>query len=385
MLVRSISRRDSVIALMLSLSLLWAAGTPLARADDASRAAKIAELMRLTGLARMLAESKVTEQAAARKMIQSMSEQMFAKFPTIPPEQRTRLEGAERQFQRDVENGFDQEDAVRTWGRLYSQSLTDADLDAILAFYRSPVGQKDVTATGAALPQFQHYIIEKNAAVMNAAVANYTAALRSIVDSSTADGAAMRGASNAGAAKAGAATAGGVTAGAGTATGAMAGRAAGAANEGASNEGAANEGADKGGAVTPGTALVGPGSVGAVTAGSSTTPESPARRWDSNPTAPNGLVIPNPPPSERCEVTPPTPVGAHAVPPSGRSLLCVCVDEKGALTRDPVIAESSGDSRVDSGAVKMARSDSGRYEPPRVDGQPQRACFRFAIDFKHQQ
>jgi hypothetical protein len=375
MLVRSISPRDSVVAVVLCLSLLWAAGTPLARADDASRAVKIAELMRLTGLAQMLAESKVTEKAAARKMVQSMSQQMFAKFPTIPPEQRTRLEGAERQFQRDVENGFDQEDAVRTWGRLYSQNLTDADLDAILAFYRSPAGQKDVSATGAALPQFQHYIIEKNAAVMNVAVANYTAALRSIVDSSTADGMAMRGASNAGAAKAGAATAGGVTAGAGTATGAMAGPAA----------GASNAGADKVGAVTPGTAMVGPGAVGAVTAGSSTTPESPARRWDSNPTAPNGLVIRNPSPSERCEVTPPTPVGAHTVPPSGRSLLCVCIDEKGTLTRDPVIAESSGDSRVDSGAVKMARSDSGRYKPPIADGQPQRACFRFAIDFKHQQ
>jgi hypothetical protein len=341
MLVRSISPRDSVVVLMLCLSLLWAAGTPLARADAASRAAKIAELMRLTGLAQMLAESKVAEQAAARKMVQSMSEQMLAKFPTIAPEQRARLEVAERQFQRDVENGFDQEDPVRTWGRLYAQSLTDADLDAILAFYRSPVGQKDVTATGAALPQFQHYIVEKNAAVMNVAVANYTAALRSIVDSSTADSAAMRGASNAG--------------------------------------------ADKVGVVTPGTAMVGPGAVGAVTAGSSTTPESPARRWDSNPTAPNGLVIPNPSPSERCEVTPPTPVGAHVLPPSGRSLLCVCIDEKGTLTRDPVIAESSGDSRVDSGAVKMARSDSGRYKPPIVGGQPQRACFRFAIDFKHQQ
>src|ERR1700704_2778992 len=131
MLLRSISPRGSVVALMLCLSLLWAVGTPLARADNASRAAKIAELMRMTGLARMLAESKVAEQAAARKMVESMSEQMFAKFPTIPPEQRTRLEGAARQFQRDVENGFEQEDAVRTWGRLYSQSLTDTDLDAI--------------------------------------------------------------------------------------------------------------------------------------------------------------------------------------------------------------------------------------------------------------
>ena len=308
---------------MLCLTLLGMAGTPVTRADDASRAAKIGELMRLTGLARMLAESKLAGQAAARKTIQSMSEQMFAKVPAIPPEERARVEVAKRQFQRDVDSGFDQDDAVRTWEGLYSQNLTDADLDAILAFYRSPVGKKDVSATQAALPQFQRYLAEKNAAVMNAATANYAAALRSIIDSSDANGAAVRGAAKAGA--------------------------------------------------------------GAMTAGPSAISADSPRPWDSNPTAPNGLVIPNPPSSERCAAAPPTPVGAHAVPPSGRSIVCVCIDEKGALTRDPVIAESSGDSRVDSGAVKMARSDSGRYKPPTVDGQAQRACFRFAIDFQHQQ
>lgn len=282
---RSISPNGAVVALVLCLSLLWAAGTPLARADETSRAAKVAELMRLTGLAQMLAESKRAGQAAARKTIQSMSEQMFAKFPAIPAEQRARIEGAGQQFQRDVDNRFDQDDAVRTWGRLYSQNLTDADLDAILAFYRS----------------------------------------------STESGTAMGGASTQGVVRA-----------AGVSAAPM----------------------------TPGPAALPEG--------------SPAPRWDSNPTAPNGLVIQNPPPSERCEVSPPTPVEAHAVPPSGRSLVCVCIDEKGTLSRDPVIAESSGDSRVDSGAVKMARSDSGRYEPPLLAGKPQRACFRFAIDFKHQ-
>jgi hypothetical protein len=320
---RSISPRSSVAALMLCLTLLGTAGTPLARADEASRTAKVTELMRLTGLAQMLAESKLAGQAAARKMIQSMSERMFAKFPAISPQERARIEGAGQQFQRDVDDGFDRDDAVKTWGRLYSENLTDADLDAVLAFYRSPVGQKDVTARAAAFPQFQRYMVDKNTAVMNAAVANYTAALRGIIDSPTADGRTVRGAAKAGSTS-----------------------------------------------VTPPAVSASP----------------PVRPWDSNPTAPNGVVIPNPPQSERCEVTP-TSVGvhAHAVPPSGRSLVCVCIDEKGTLTRDPVIAESSGDSRVDSGAVKMARSDSGRYQPPILDGQRQRACFRFAIDFKHQQ
>jgi uncharacterized protein len=287
-------------ALMLCVSLLWAAGTPLAGADDAARAAKLAELMRLTGVAQMLADWKLAGQAAARKTIETVPGRMFAKFPAIPPREHAQIEGAAVQFQRDVDDGFDQDDAVRTWGRLYSGNLTDADLDAILSFYRSPAGQKDVSATSAAMPQFQHYMVEKNAATMKAAVANYTAALQSIVDSSTAD-------------------------------------------------------------VTP------------------------ARPWDSNPTAPDGLVAHNQSSSERCDVTPSTAGVARAVPPTGRSIVCVCIDEKGILTRNPVIAASSGDSRVDSGAVKMARSDSGRYKPPTLDGVPQRGCFRFAIDFRHQQ
>src|SRR5882762_6503101 len=130
---RSISPRSPVAALMLCLTLLGTAGTPLARADDASRAAKVAELMRLTGLAQMLAESKLAGKAAA-----------------------------------------DRDDAVRTWGRLYSENLTDADLDAILAFYRSPVGQKDVSARAVASSQFQRYLVEKNTAVVNAATATVT-------------------------------------------------------------------------------------------------------------------------------------------------------------------------------------------------------------------
>src|SRR6202000_146110 len=102
--------------------------------------------------------------------------------------------------------------------------------------------------------------------------------------------------------------------------------------------------------------------------------------WESAPRAPDGRVVPGPSLPERCDVSLTSAAGTHA---SGRSVVCVCTDEKGSLTRDPVIAESSGDPRVDSGAIKMARIDSGRYIPPPVNGQPQSACFRFAIDFSH--
>jgi hypothetical protein len=216
---------------------------PVAWADEASKAAKIAELMQLTGA---------------------------------------------RQFLHEVDGKYDQEEAVRAWGRYYSENVTETDLDAILAYYQSPAGQKDVSASRVALGQVQRYMREKHpqaapvVATTNTLVAPITTSTQSTV---------------------------------------------------------------------------------------------------SPPRAPDGRVVPSPSLPERCEVAPTAPAGTHRA--SGRSVVCVCTDEKGALIRDPTIAESSGDPRVDSGALKMARVDSGRYSPPTLNGQPQSACFRFAIDFSH--
>jgi TonB family protein len=112
-------------------------------------------------------------------------------------------------------------------------------------------------------------------------------------------------------------------------------------------------------------------------------PDRPPLRFSgSDPSAPDGKVVASSV-SDRCEAPPSVASPAQHASLSGRSVLCVCVDEKGTLTQAPVITESSGDSRVDSGAVKLARLDSGRYRPPAVDGKPQKGCFRFAINFRH--
>jgi Uncharacterized protein conserved in bacteria (DUF2059) len=249
-----------------SIICLCSLGTAVqvAWADASSKAAKIAELMQLTGA---------------------------------------------RQFLHEVDGKADQEEAARAWGRFYSENVSEGDLDAILAYYRSPAGQKDVSASRAALGEVQRYIARKRVPTAS-----------------------------------GTAVAAGV------------------------------------GSVPSGTL-----SAGAVGPTSTAPPSATARPWDSAPRAPDGRVVPSPSLPEQCDI-PPTPAsGSHAVPSSGKSVVCVCTDEKGTLTREPVIAESSGDARVDSGAIKMARVDSGRYIPPTVEGHPQSACFRFAIDFSHHQ
>lgn len=228
-----------------SLCLLSAAA--VAWADAGSKAAKIAELVQITGV---------------------------------------------RQLLHAVDSKSDQEQAVRAWERFYSDNVTETDLDAILAYYRSPAGQMDVSASRAALGQVQRYIQDKHAPTPSARV----------------------------------------------------------------------------------------GSAPPVPAAESTRQTNAGTT--APPRAPDGRVVPSPSSPEQCEVTSTVSSGTRA---SGRSVVCVCTDERGTLIRDPVIAESSGDPRVDSGAIKMTRIDSGRYIPPTVNGQPQSACFRFAIDFSHRE
>jgi len=302
MLIRYPWPRGAAIAAILSVGALSAGPLFAAPSQEDSKRAKITELVQLQGLGRMMEQSKAAGREEATRMVRSMTGKMFAQFPNIPPERRTAIEAASQQFLSEVENSFDQDDAVRAWGRFYSEGLTEQELDAILAYYRSPAGQKDIRASQAALPQFQKYMVEKRTAVTNAAVANYAAALREIANPSNVD------------------------------------------------------------SIQP--------------------KESPIRPSDSNPSVPDGKVVANSV-SDRCEAPPSIGSPAHNVSATGRSVLCVCVDEKGALTQDPVITESSGDSRVDSGAIKLARLDSGRYKLPAVDGKPQKGCFRFAVNFRH--
>jgi hypothetical protein len=294
--------RRAAIAVILSIGALCAGHLLAAPNQEDSRSAKITELVRLQGLARMMEQSKAAGREAATQMVRSMTDKTVAQFPDIPPQKRMAIEAASHRFLSEVDSGFDQDDAVRAWGRFYAQGLTEQELDAILAYYRSPAGQKDVRASQAALPQFQQYMLEKQTTARNAAIANYAAALREIVNPSRVD------------------------------------------------------------SIPPALARMRPAG--------------------SNPSVPNGKVVADSV-SDRCEGPPSTASPARNVPQTGRSVLCVCVDEKGALTQDPVITESSGDSRADSGAVKLARLDSGRYKLPAVDGKPQRGCFRFAINFRH--
>jgi TonB family protein len=66
----------------------------------------------------------------------------------------------------------------------------------------------------------------------------------------------------------------------------------------------------------------------------------------------------------------------------GVSTVQVCVDAKGRLTSDPTTAKSSGSTRLDDGALKLARAGSGHYRASTEDGQPVSSCYPLGVRFQ---
>jgi protein TonB len=76
------------------------------------------------------------------------------------------------------------------------------------------------------------------------------------------------------------------------------------------------------------------------------------------------------------------PVVSRRLGEEGTALTRVCVDEKGRLTQQPSLAQSSGSARLDEGALKLAKAGSGRYRATSEDGQPVSSCYVFRITFQ---
>jgi TonB family protein len=76
------------------------------------------------------------------------------------------------------------------------------------------------------------------------------------------------------------------------------------------------------------------------------------------------------------------PLPAKYLGEQGVATVQVCVDAKGRLTSDPTTLQSTGSSRLDQGAIKLATAGSGHYRASTEDGEPVNSCFPFRVRFQ---
>ena len=76
------------------------------------------------------------------------------------------------------------------------------------------------------------------------------------------------------------------------------------------------------------------------------------------------------------------PAASRRLAETGATTVQVCVDTRGRLASEPVVTQSSGVSRLDEGALKLAKAGSGHYRPTSENGQPVNACYPYRIRFR---
>jgi TonB family protein len=75
------------------------------------------------------------------------------------------------------------------------------------------------------------------------------------------------------------------------------------------------------------------------------------------------------------------PQAARRLEQQGNVIVQVCVDSRGRLTSEPTAMQSSGNARLDGGALVLAKAGSGHYRATTEDGHAVSSCYSFRVVF----
>jgi periplasmic protein TonB len=76
------------------------------------------------------------------------------------------------------------------------------------------------------------------------------------------------------------------------------------------------------------------------------------------------------------------PAASKRLNEEGSPTVHVCIGASGKLTAAPTIAQSSGSTRLDDGALALVKAGASKIVPGTEDGKPVDACFDFRIKFQ---
>lgn len=162
------------IALLLALVILLPAHA--APRDD-----KVRELMKAQGLMQMLEQQLEAGKEDSRKQVRLMSDQMISRLKPTPAYQDKLLRAFD-DFVQSLNKTWSAGEMVDVWAKAYGSQFTDKELDGLLAYYRSPLGQKDVKASQAAMPVITQHFAQKIGPVVERETQIYMDKLEKLVE-----------------------------------------------------------------------------------------------------------------------------------------------------------------------------------------------------------
>ena len=166
---------------LVSLTLVVVSLCPVTFADQESKAKKLDELMKLTGLYNVIEQQRqaIGQQAEAFRL--QILQEFKTNVPEVGQEVWEKFDAASAKFVAASKPSWTAEEAVKLYADLYGADITEDELDQILAYYKSPIGQKDIAASLAAVPKWTAFLTEKNQEVLQRNLQTFMGEIRQIV------------------------------------------------------------------------------------------------------------------------------------------------------------------------------------------------------------
>ncbi|SNT29916.1 hypothetical protein SAMN05421770_10735 [Granulicella rosea] len=131
----------------------------LARADEASKHAKLLEYFQLTHMQDRVEQMKVAAEAQSK----NFAAQQIASFG-LPSDQTKSVDAYYKKLSELVASRYDWTNLGPAYEKIYADLYSEEEISAILLFYKSPIGQKLLAKT----PEVTSRMLEVNRQKMEA-------------------------------------------------------------------------------------------------------------------------------------------------------------------------------------------------------------------------
>jgi hypothetical protein len=151
-------------------------------ADESARQAKITKIIEAQGLQQMFQQQLDQSKAQAGDLGKNLYRKMLSENGIVAEQENTTLEHVFTQYIERCSTMFTAKEFVETWSRFYGNNLSEAELEKILAYYKSSAGKKDVAASQAAMVGFSQVIGAESQKRMNDSIGQLMVDLKAAME-----------------------------------------------------------------------------------------------------------------------------------------------------------------------------------------------------------
>lgn len=161
--------------------LMLSAGPVVAIAPDLTRDQCVAALVKAAGLNEVLDQARSDSNKEAHTKVDQMVGQLRNYMPELSPEQHKAFEAAVDKFLTTVASPYDATEASAAWAQYFTANFTDAELNKLVKFSRTPLGAKELRNATLAATQWRVHLQEQRAVAIDTAGGQFMARIREII------------------------------------------------------------------------------------------------------------------------------------------------------------------------------------------------------------